>query len=90
MFVQDILWVEGACVSLLGTVMVSYHHQSRQHMLIKCFTVFAHDLLDLFSLMCLIKKESNWKTMVATHTWCQLLKTKVLSMRSSLFAFKLS
>lgn len=59
MFVQDTISVEGALVSLPSTTVVFYHHQSGKHMLIKCFTVCAHDLLGLFSLMCLIKKKSN-------------------------------
>lgn len=59
MFAQNTRLVEGALVSLLSMAAVSHHYQSGQHMLIKCFTVLAHDLLGLFSLMCLIKKKSN-------------------------------
>lgn len=84
LFVQDSRSFEGAPVSPLSTAVAFHHYKSGQHMLIKCFTVLAHDLLGLFSLMCLIKKKKviKWGTVAATHTLCQVLKTEVLRMRA--------
>lgn len=60
MFVQDTTSVEGDLVSLFSTAMAFYHCQSEKHMLIKLFTVFAHDLLGLF-INVFDQKEIKWE-----------------------------